>query len=118
MSSSRPLYIPRPPPGLRRKLWEWTTKFEVTFALSMMQPWEKAVIWCIFAIAGFLLYLSLLYLPGDLSYLLRRYAYYIYGDEDVAIWGSIKDWIAAELWKGVEVGKSMMGAAGGRIMEL
>ncbi|KIR35671.1 hypothetical protein I352_01948 [Cryptococcus deuterogattii MMRL2647] len=119
-STSKPLYTPRPPPGIRRKLWEWSTKFECTFALSMMQPWEKAVIWSTLTIITLLFWFSVYtYLPGHLAYLSRRYAYYVYGDEAAHLdyfVPRVGEWVGSQVGRSIgEVRKGMGLAAGGKV---
>ncbi|TYJ54386.1 hypothetical protein B9479_004974 [Cryptococcus floricola] len=120
--NNRPLYTARPPPGFRRKLWDWSTTFEVTFALSMMQPWEKAVIWTTLALITLLFWFSLYsYLPAHVTYLQRRYAYYVYGDENVELdWfiGRVKDLVETQMSRGAGEVQKGMGMAGGHSLEL
>ncbi|KAI8973138.1 hypothetical protein BD414DRAFT_499252 [Trametes punicea] len=62
----------------RRRVW-----IEVTFALSMLEPWEKLVV--VFVIYAALLLLAVgcvLYLPQHLSFLHARAAYYFFGSAD------------------------------------
>ncbi|KZT70703.1 hypothetical protein DAEQUDRAFT_667385 [Daedalea quercina L-15889] len=61
----------------RRRLW-----LETTFALSMMQPWEKVVVMCtvwlllaLFVTAGYL------YFPRHVRYVCGRARYYLLGRE-------------------------------------
>ncbi|ALO60563.1 hypothetical protein CNBE1990 [Cryptococcus deneoformans B-3501A] len=83
--SKRPLYPPRPPPGIKRKLWEWKIKFDCTFALSVMGPGEQMVIGATFAIIALLVLVYVYnYLPSQISHTSRRLAYYIHGDEKTA----------------------------------
>ncbi|KAF8610581.1 hypothetical protein BDV93DRAFT_20354 [Ceratobasidium sp. AG-I] len=68
---------------LRRFLWRRQIWFESTFALSMLEPWEKMLI------MGVLLFISALsltgavrYLPNHLSFLGRRTSFYLHGTTD------------------------------------
>ncbi|KAH9830210.1 uncharacterized protein C8Q71DRAFT_717379 [Rhodofomes roseus] len=61
----------------RRRIW-----IETTFALSMMQPWEKVVVVCmgclllgLFATTGYL------YFPQHVRYVCGRALYYLLGSE-------------------------------------
>ncbi|OBZ78168.1 hypothetical protein A0H81_01712 [Grifola frondosa] len=61
----------------RRRVW-----LEVTFALSMLQPWEKVLVvtlWYIFL--TLLLTAIYLYLPHHLVFVQSRAAYYFLGQE-------------------------------------
>ncbi|KAL6302928.1 hypothetical protein BKA93DRAFT_703001, partial [Sparassis latifolia] len=61
----------------RRRLW-----FETTFALSMIQPWEKVLVLLIsYATLLFVLLAAYAYLPAHLTYLRARAAYYLLGAE-------------------------------------
>ncbi|KAK7052294.1 hypothetical protein R3P38DRAFT_3172617 [Favolaschia claudopus] len=61
----------------RRRLW-----FESTFALSMLEPWEKILLLTIFA-ALFILVASgiIMYFPQHLAVMQRRAIYYLWGQE-------------------------------------
>ncbi|KIY34700.1 hypothetical protein I305_02892 [Cryptococcus gattii E566] len=81
-AAKRPLYPPRPPPGIKRKLWEWKIKFDCTFALSVMWPGEQMVIWATFVIITLLVLVYVYnYLPSQIVHTSQRLAYYIHGDE-------------------------------------
>ncbi|WVQ86064.1 hypothetical protein IAT38_008232 [Cryptococcus sp. DSM 104549] len=114
-----PMYTPRPPPGIRRRLWDWSMWFQSTFALSMMQPWEKAVILSTLSIVTLLFWISVYtYLPNHLAYLSRRFAYYVYGDEtaEVDLLGPVGEWVEEGWVKGVvEVRKGLGMVGGGRV---
>ncbi|WVQ86063.1 hypothetical protein IAT38_008231 [Cryptococcus sp. DSM 104549] len=92
-----PMYPPRPPPGFRRRLWKWSIRFQSTFALATMDPWEKVVTLSFFSIVTLLFWISVyLYLPANLAYFFRRVAYYIHGDEAAQMtrWGGgASEWV-------------------------
>ncbi|WVQ80754.1 hypothetical protein IAT38_002859 [Cryptococcus sp. DSM 104549] len=116
---NRPMYSPRPPPGIRRKIWRMKMWFESTFALSMMQPWEKAVIWgTILIITAFLWFSLYTYYPGHIAYLWRRFAYYVYDDENANVPAIIKEGIKEQAKRVAGEIKELMGAVGGRKVEL
>ncbi|KAI0700660.1 hypothetical protein C8T65DRAFT_557644, partial [Cerioporus squamosus] len=71
----------RPPRSLvgnffwRRRVW-----LEVTFALSMLQPWEKFLVMVVMYLTlGLLLTAIYLYLPQYVAFLSVRASYYLFG---------------------------------------
>ncbi|THH20822.1 hypothetical protein EUX98_g8506 [Antrodiella citrinella] len=63
-------------------LWRWRLWFEATFALSMLQPWEKVLI--MFIVNSVLVLLVtgiLLYFPSHLVTMSKRVMYYLLGTE-------------------------------------
>ncbi|KZT06642.1 uncharacterized protein LAESUDRAFT_653110 [Laetiporus sulphureus 93-53] len=61
----------------RRRMW-----LETTFALSMMEPWEKVLVACFFWTLFALLTAGIyLYLPDHISYVYGRTKYYLLGRE-------------------------------------
>ncbi|KAI9066154.1 hypothetical protein FKP32DRAFT_1538490, partial [Trametes sanguinea] len=59
----------------RRRVW-----LEVTFALSMLEPWEKILIMLVLYATSLLLTVgAFLYLPQHLYFLQSRAAYYLFG---------------------------------------
>ncbi|KIP01632.1 hypothetical protein PHLGIDRAFT_80323 [Phlebiopsis gigantea 11061_1 CR5-6] len=80
----------------RKRLW-----FETTFALSMMQPWEKLVLlvgltscFVLFGTAGYL------YLPDHIAFVAGRAKYYLLGQEnpDATVAQSIQRLVASWSW--------------------
>ncbi|KAH9855496.1 hypothetical protein C2E23DRAFT_688924, partial [Lenzites betulinus] len=70
----------KPESPIARLFWRGRLWIECTFALSMLEPWEKLVI--IFFMCGTLLLLGaggLVYLPHYLSFVQERTAYYLFG---------------------------------------
>ncbi|KAI0917477.1 hypothetical protein AcW2_007597 [Taiwanofungus camphoratus] len=71
LSPALPYQPPRSAVGVfvwRRRVW-----FETTFALSMLQPWEKVLAMLLLCLSlGFSLIGIYLYLPSNLAYSLRR----------------------------------------------
>ncbi|KDN51853.1 hypothetical protein RSAG8_00403, partial [Rhizoctonia solani AG-8 WAC10335] len=72
-----------PSSAVKRFLWRRQIWFESTFALSMMEPWEK------FLIMGVLLFLSSLfitgavrYLPNHVSVVAARTSFYLTGSSN------------------------------------
>ncbi|KAK7689578.1 hypothetical protein QCA50_007370 [Cerrena zonata] len=63
-------------------IWKWRLWIEVTFALSMLQPWEKVLVATI-SNAVFLLFLAglILYFPRHLAFLQARTVYYLLGPD-------------------------------------
>ncbi|KAH9918097.1 uncharacterized protein B0H18DRAFT_883123 [Fomitopsis serialis] len=63
----------------RRRLW-----LETTFALSMMQPWEKVVVMCaVWLLLGLFVTTAYLYFPQHVRYLCGRARYYLDGELSV-----------------------------------
>ncbi|KAK2467907.1 hypothetical protein APHAL10511_000202 [Amanita phalloides] len=61
----------------RRRMW-----FESTFALTVMEPWEKFVMLTIFGILFVLIMTGFVkYLPHNLALMHRRAMYYLWGHE-------------------------------------
>ncbi|WWC62009.1 uncharacterized protein I303_104596 [Kwoniella dejecticola CBS 10117] len=93
-----PHYPPRPPPGMRRMIWNQRIWLESTFATSMMQPWEKALIVTVLTFVTLLIWFSIYtYLPSHIEYLAKRWSYYVYGDETVEVSAPIKAWIRVQV---------------------
>ncbi|WWC89282.1 uncharacterized protein L201_004203 [Kwoniella dendrophila CBS 6074] len=93
-----PHYPPRPSPGIRRVIWNQRMWLESTFAMSMMQTWEKALIVTVLALVTLLVWFSLYtYFPSHVKYLAKRWSYYVYGDETVEVSAPIKAWIKLQL---------------------
>ncbi|KIM24992.1 hypothetical protein M408DRAFT_331465 [Serendipita vermifera MAFF 305830] len=73
---------PAPKSGLGKLLWRKKMWVESTFALTMLERWEKILV------AGLVLFVWLLfiagatsYLPQHLKFLTRRARYYLLGNE-------------------------------------
>ncbi|KAH9942683.1 hypothetical protein B0H21DRAFT_793427, partial [Amylocystis lapponica] len=61
----------------RRRIW-----LETTFALSMVEPWEKVLISdVVYASLALLLVAARLYLPRQIVFVSQRTAYYFLGSE-------------------------------------
>ncbi|KAJ7793935.1 hypothetical protein B0H14DRAFT_133818 [Mycena olivaceomarginata] len=61
----------------RRRMW-----FESTFALSMLEPWEKLLLITLFAALFILVcYGMVMYFPQHLMIMQRRAVYYLWGQE-------------------------------------
>ncbi|OCF36823.1 hypothetical protein I316_01419 [Kwoniella heveanensis BCC8398] len=111
-----PHYPPRPPPGIRRYIWDKRVLIESTFALSMMQPWEKLLIVGTLLITCLLFWVSVYtYYPSHLAYLSRRFAYYVYGDETADVRGMFWAWIKAQFVRAGEGVKGVVGGEKGRL---
>ncbi|EIW65736.1 hypothetical protein TREMEDRAFT_35792, partial [Tremella mesenterica DSM 1558] len=94
-----PQYPPRPPPGIRRTFWSYRTKFEVTFGFSMLEAWEKGMIYMLMLIITAVFWISVFnYTPRHLGYLHRRFSYYVFDDENVDVRFLLRDWV----WDGVD----------------
>nr|ODN97575.1 hypothetical protein L204_02993 [Cryptococcus depauperatus CBS 7855] len=95
MSSSKNhpnLYASLPPSGLQRMLWRWSTKFQAASAISMLQPWEKAVVGIIALIVTLLVWFSIYaYYPEHATYLSQRFSFYIFGDEHIGMGNFVYD---------------------------
>jgi len=69
----------------------------------MLEPWEVALVWSILVLLTSLLYISVLtYLPSHLTFLRRRFAYYVYGDENATLFAGLW-WVGREALKLVGV---------------
>ncbi|WVQ67625.1 uncharacterized protein L199_005828 [Kwoniella botswanensis] len=111
-----PHYPPRPPPGIRRLIWNQRIWIESTFATSMMQPWEKALILTVLSFVTLLIWFSLYtYFPSHVAYLSRRWSYYVYGDETVEVLAPIKAYILAQIGRVLGRVKSAVGGQKGRL---
>lgn len=95
------LALPYRPPGnaFGRFFWRWRVWLETTFALSMMQPWEKVFV----VVVGYVLFVLLLagvwlYLPQHFAYVHGRTMYYLLGNEagSTSTW----PWSAGWSWAG------------------
>ncbi|PCH42008.1 hypothetical protein WOLCODRAFT_73456 [Wolfiporia cocos MD-104 SS10] len=76
------LALPYKPPrnALAAFAWRRRVWLETTFALSMMQPWEKVLVACFVSLLlGSLVTGMYLYLPHHLSYIHGRAMYYLLG---------------------------------------
>ncbi|KAK8864441.1 hypothetical protein IAR55_001690 [Kwoniella newhampshirensis] len=113
----QPSYPHPPPPGFKRTLWRWSVIFESTFALSMMQPWEKGLIWSTLIIITTLFWLSVFtYYPGHLAYLSRRFAYYVFEDENADLRAIFREWLRDQIRQCLDGVRGLFGmAAGGRV---
>jgi len=84
-------------------LWKWRLWFETTFALSMLQPWEKVLIMFIVNSVLFLLTTGiLLYFPSHLVTMSKRAMYYLLGNEgaDMGLSESISRLVSTLGWSG------------------
>ncbi|KAL4250176.1 hypothetical protein ABKN59_006507 [Abortiporus biennis] len=71
-----------PKSALGRCLWRWRVWFEITFALSMLQPWEKVVIMLMLHISlMFFMSTAYYYLPSHFAIIKTRTLYYLLGQE-------------------------------------
>ncbi|RPD56569.1 hypothetical protein L227DRAFT_465544, partial [Lentinus tigrinus ALCF2SS1-6] len=76
------LHLPYSPPRsvVGKFLWRRRVWVEVTFALSMLEPWEKFLVMVVMYLTlGLLLTGMYLYLPHHLAFLSARAAYYLFG---------------------------------------
>ncbi|KAJ7100626.1 hypothetical protein B0H15DRAFT_769842 [Mycena belliarum] len=75
-------HVRKPTSPLGVVVWRYRMWFESTFALSMLEPWEKLFLITIFAVL-FLLICSgmVMYLPKHLDIMQRRAVYYLWGQE-------------------------------------
>ncbi|KAI9457616.1 hypothetical protein BJY52DRAFT_1271838 [Lactarius psammicola] len=66
-------------------MWRWRMLFESTFALSMLEGWEKILVVALMAIFWGLLITGIYrYLPYHLEFLYRRAVYYLSGTEQAS----------------------------------
>ncbi|KAK0455464.1 uncharacterized protein EV420DRAFT_1234681, partial [Desarmillaria tabescens] len=62
--------------------WRWRIWFEATFALTVLEPWEKIVLLVIMFISvTFFLAALFRYLPEQVEKMERRVMYYLWGQE-------------------------------------
>ncbi|KAI0328742.1 hypothetical protein GY45DRAFT_1254341 [Cubamyces sp. BRFM 1775] len=81
----------KPESPIARFFWRRRVWVEVTFALSMLEPWEKILVMFVMYAALILLTIGcVLYLPQHISFLHARAAYYFFGvDPSSAVSDSI-----------------------------
>ncbi|TBU28173.1 hypothetical protein BD311DRAFT_663929 [Dichomitus squalens] len=81
----------RPPRSLvGRFFWRQRLWVEVTFALSMLEPWERFLVMVVFYLTlGLLLTGMTLYLPHHLAQMQTRAAYYLFGRDGVSTYASL-----------------------------
>lgn len=76
-----PVQVVRPPKKLSffKRSWIW---YESSFAISMLEPWEKILLHT-FALALFFLFYFAVstYLPAQIKRIAGRVGYYVYGSE-------------------------------------
>ncbi|KAG8905729.1 hypothetical protein FRB99_008366 [Tulasnella sp. 403] len=73
----------RAPDGaIERWIWAKRLRFESTFAMSMLEPWEKVLglsvlilLWSLLIFSGYY------YLPPHIRFVLRRAKYYLLGED-------------------------------------
>ncbi|KAG1747137.1 uncharacterized protein EDB91DRAFT_1245583 [Suillus paluster] len=63
--------------------WKQWTMFEATFAICGLEPWEKLVFVIVMSLLTFLFFTGLSRVIPQLTSLLPRTAYYLWGDERV-----------------------------------
>ncbi|KAI9429025.1 hypothetical protein H4582DRAFT_387163 [Lactarius indigo] len=74
------------PPNSRRFIWHWRMLFESTFALSMLEGWEKILVVALMSVFWGLLITGIYrYLPYHLEFLYRRAVYYLLGTEQNSV---------------------------------
>ncbi|KAG2004705.1 hypothetical protein CC2G_003232 [Coprinopsis cinerea AmutBmut pab1-1] len=62
--------------------WRWRMWIEATFVLSMLEPWEKILLWTIYLVTwAFFLSAVQKYLPHHITVMQRRAVYYLWGQE-------------------------------------
>ncbi|KAI0794891.1 hypothetical protein C8Q75DRAFT_730737 [Abortiporus biennis] len=109
-----------PKSALGRCLWRWRVWFEITFALSMLQPWEKVVIMLMLHISlMFFMSTAYYYLPSHFAIIKTRTLYYLLGQEaaDAGMSDSIQKFVAGccETWNNTGISgalSSVMGSTG------
>ncbi|KDQ10709.1 hypothetical protein BOTBODRAFT_84035, partial [Botryobasidium botryosum FD-172 SS1] len=72
-----------PPKASRARTLLWRARIwvEATFALSMLEPWEKLLVVSVFLIVTVLLSAGVYrYMPHHLNFIARRARYYLLGD--------------------------------------
>ncbi|KAJ8488606.1 hypothetical protein ONZ45_g10875 [Pleurotus djamor] len=88
----------RPKSKIQQFFWKRRVWFEATFAFSMLEPWEKIMLFMImFVFAALFLTGAVKYFPTHLSIMRRRAVYYLIGQEgdEYLLWQ----------WLGLGVGK-------------
>ncbi|ORY21096.1 hypothetical protein BCR39DRAFT_456949, partial [Naematelia encephala] len=82
-----------PSPGIRRLLWTYQ-QLEAMIGADLLENWEKAMIATTFLTITFFFWWSVLtYYPSHLSYLSRRFAYYVFDDETVDLGLLFRGWL-------------------------
>ncbi|KAL7421632.1 hypothetical protein Q5752_003401 [Cryptotrichosporon argae] len=93
---------PQPQPGIRRVFWRVNLWLDATFAFAMLEPWELVIVWSIIALVTLLFWVSVFtYLPAQTSYMARRFAYYVYGDEGADPLAGVKGAVGAVVGRGI-----------------
>ncbi|KAM5543854.1 hypothetical protein V8D89_002471 [Ganoderma adspersum] len=105
------LQLPYRPPRsfIGKFLWRRRVWVEVTFALSMLEPWEKFLVLVVMYLAlGLLLMATTLYLPHHVELMSARAAYYLFGRDAASSVG-----FAGDLFRGaVNASLSSIASAG------
>jgi len=99
------LALPYRPPesSLGAYIWRKRLWFETTFALSMLQPWEKLVLVIVVNTLLVLLVTGLyFYLPTHLTFLVGRAKYYLLGQDnpEVSVAESMRKLVVSLRWNG------------------
>ncbi|KAG8678495.1 hypothetical protein FRC09_019790 [Ceratobasidium sp. 395] len=69
-----------PSSAIKRFLWRRQIWFESTFALSMLEPWEKILIMgVIFFTSALFVMGAVRYLPGHVTIISKRALFYLHG---------------------------------------
>lgn len=97
------LALPYRPPesSLGAYLWRKRLWFETTFALSMLQPWEKVLLLTVWSTLLILLATGFwLYFPHHLAFVVGRTKYYLLGQEnpDVGVAESVSQLVMNWRW--------------------
>jgi len=93
--SSPSQYTYRPPKSaLGAFLWRRQMWFEATFALSMLEPWEKILVVSIVLLLMTLVLTGLYqYMPHHLVVMQRRATYYLFGQDSGGAERSLWQWV-------------------------
>ncbi|KAJ7621190.1 hypothetical protein FB45DRAFT_798945 [Roridomyces roridus] len=75
-------FTKRPSSFIAVFFWRWRMWVESTFALSMLEPWEKILLITIFSVLFFLICSGIvMYFPRHLRQMHGRVMYYLWGQE-------------------------------------
>ncbi|KAJ8488605.1 hypothetical protein ONZ45_g13893 [Pleurotus djamor] len=89
-------YLTPPQTKWGTTIWRWRIRLEATFAITVLEPWEKVVVVTFLALVFLLiLYGVITFVPKQFLTMQRRAIYYIWGHEADA----------HRVWSGITLGK-------------
>ncbi|KLO18261.1 hypothetical protein SCHPADRAFT_820175 [Schizopora paradoxa] len=96
---SKPKRYVKPKSPILAFLWQKWLSFESTFALTMMESWEKVLILSLCAIMVTLLAIAIVsYLPHHISFLRQRASFYLSGQDMSSSFTAVTGKVEADSW--------------------